>query len=95
MDCRFRDLPDFQSSEARLMTASAAPYMRQHMFWHQHSTSYKENLSANDTAWIVNPWLGNTRITEHNTRSIYGRPNLSLIVSRNSGNRANPENDSP
>ena len=24
MDCPFRDLPDFQSSEARLMTASAA-----------------------------------------------------------------------
>ena len=24
MDCHFRDLPDFQSSEARLMTASAA-----------------------------------------------------------------------
>ena len=23
MDCHFRDLPDFQSSEARLMTASA------------------------------------------------------------------------
>ena len=39
--------------------------------------------------------LGNTRITEHNTRSIYGRPKLSLIVPRNSGNRANPENDSP
>ena len=24
MDCHYRDLPDFQSSEARLMTASAA-----------------------------------------------------------------------
>ena len=23
MDCHFRDLPDFQSSEARLMTVSA------------------------------------------------------------------------
>ena len=39
--------------------------------------------------------LGNTLITEHNTRSIYGRPKLSLIVPRNSGNRANPKNDSP
>ena len=36
MDSHFRDLPDFQSSEARLMTASAA------------HTSYKEIVSAND-----------------------------------------------
>ena len=44
---------------------------------------------------VVCKSMGNTRITEHNTRSIYGRPKLSLIVPRNSGNRANPENDSP
>ena len=53
----------------------------------QHIPAFNQlqrNLSAN-----------NTRITEHNTRSIYGRPKLSLIVPRNSGNRANPENDSP
>ena len=63
MDCHFWDLLDFQSSEARLMTAKSL--------------------------------LGNTRITEHNTCPIYGRPKLSLIVPRNSGNRSNPENDSP
>ena len=39
--------------------------------------------------------LGNTWITEHNTRSNYGRPKLSLAVPRNSGNQANPKNDSP
>ena len=44
---------------------------------------------------VVCKSMGNTRITEHNTRSIYGRPKLSLIVPRNSGNRANPDNDSP
>ena len=61
---------------------------------YQHSTSYKE-ISLSMTCLDCKSLLGNTRITEHNTRSIYGRPKLSLIVPRNSGNRANPENDSP
>ena len=60
----------------------------------QHSTSYKE-ISVPMTCLDCKSLLGNTRITEHNTRSICGRPKLSLIVPRNSGNRANPENDSP
>ena len=38
MDCHFWDLPDFQSSEARLMTASAASTFNQ----------LQRNLSAND-----------------------------------------------
>ena len=69
---------------------------------YQHSTSYKEisvpmmcldckSLLGN----VACKSMGNTRITEHNTQSIYGRPKLSLIVPWNSGNRANPENDSP
>ena len=61
---------------------------------YQHSTSYKE-ISVPMTCLDCKSLLGNTRITEHNTRSIYGRPKLSLIVLWNSGNRANPENDSP
>ena len=69
-------------------------YMRQHMCWRHHSTSYKET-SVPMTCLDCKSLLGNRRITEHNTRSIYGRPELSLIVPRNSGNRANPENDSP
>ena len=59
---------------------------------YQHSTSYKEipvpmtcldckSLLGN----VVCKSMGNTRITEHNTRPIYGRPKLSLIVPRNSG----------
>ena len=90
MDCHFRDLPDFQSSEARLMTASAVHAPTQY----QHSTSYKE-ISVPMTCLDCKSLLGKTRITEHNTRSIYGRPQLSLIVPRKSGNRENPENDSP
>ena len=53
------------------------------------------NVSFSSTCLDCKSLLCNTRITEHNTRSIYGRPKLSLIVPRNSGNRANPENDSP
>ena len=98
MDCHFRDLPDFQSSEARLMAASAA-----HAPAH---TSIQPATKKSQCQWtcldcksllgnVVCKSMGNTRITEHNTRSIYGRPKLSLIVPRNSGNRANPENDSP
>ena len=69
---------------------------------YQHSTSYKE-ISVPMTCLdcksllgnVVCKSMGNTQITEHNTLSIYGRPKLSLIVPRNSGNRANPENDNP
>ena len=69
---------------------------------YQHSTNYKE-ISVPMTCLdcksllgnVVCKSMGNTRITEHNTLSIYGRPKLSLIVPRISGNRANPENDSP
>ena len=53
MDCHFRDLPDFQSSEARLMTASAAHAPTQHI---PAFNQLQRNLSANDVpAWIVNP----------------------------------------
>ena len=52
---------------------------------YQHSTSYRE-ISVPMTCLDCKYLLGNTRITEHNTRSIYGRPKLSLIVPRNSGN---------
>ena len=69
---------------------------------YQHSTSYKEisvPMTCLDCKSLLGnaicKSMGNSRITEHNTRSIYGRPKLSLIVPRNSGNRANPENDSP
>ena len=57
-------------------------------------TSYKE-ISVPMTCLDCKSLLGNARITEHNTRSIYGRLKLSLIVLQNSGNRENPENDSP
>ena len=69
---------------------------------YQHSKCYKE-ISVPLT-WldckslldnVVCKSMDNTRVTEHNTRSIYGQPKLSLIVPQNSGNRANPENDSP
>ena len=97
MYCNFRDLPDFQSSEARLMTASAA-----HAPTHtsiQTATKISVPMTCLDCKSllgnVVCRSMGNTRITEHNTRSIYGRPKLSLIVPQNSGNRANPENDSP
>ena len=40
------------------------------------------------------PWQYTDHRTQY-THSIYGRPKLSLIVPRNPGNRANPENDSP
>ena len=56
MDCHFRDLPDFQSSEARLMTASAASTC-----WRQHSTSYK-GISVPMTCLDCKSLLGNTWI---------------------------------
>ena len=90
MDRHFRDLPDFQSSRGTINDSFSSTCAKTY----QHSTSYKE-ISVPITCLDCKSLLGNTRITEHNTRSIYGRPKLSLIVSRNSGNRANPENDSP
>ena len=90
----FRDLPDFQSSEAWLMTASAASTCTNTCVGASIQPSYKE-ISVPMTCMDWKSLLGNTRITEHNTRSIYGGPKLSLIVPQNSGNRANPENDSP
>ena len=88
MDCHFWDLPYFQSSEARLMTAAAA---------HAHTSiqpaTYKEISVPMMMCLDCKYLLGNTRITEHNTRSIYGRPKLSFIVPRNSGNWANPKKD--
>ena len=73
MDCNFRDLPDFQSSEARLMTASRSTCANTY----QHSSSYKE-ISVPMTCLDCKYLLGNTRITEHNTRSIYGRPKSTV-----------------
>ena len=91
----FARLPEFRSTINDSISSTCANT-------YQHSTSYKEisvlmtcldckSLLGN----VVCKSMGNTRITEHNTQSIYGRPKLSLIVPRNSGNRANPENDSP
>ena len=62
---------------------------------YQHSTSYKEISVPMTCLDCKSLFIGNTLIIEHNTRSIYGWPKLSLIVPRNSGNQANPENDSP
>ena len=45
MDCHFRDLPDFQSSEARLMTALAARAPTHIPAFNQLQ---KKNISAND-----------------------------------------------
>ena len=78
MDCHFRDLPDFQSSEARLMTASAASTCANTCAGASIQPATKKS-QCQWRAWIVKSLLGNTRITEHNTRSIYGRPKLSLI----------------
>ena len=44
---------------------------------YQHSTSYKE-ISVTMTCLDCKSLLGNTRITEHNTRSIYGWPKLKI-----------------
>ena len=87
----FARFPEFRGT---FNDSFSSKYMRQHMCWRQHSTSYKE-ISVPMTCLDCKSLLGNSQITEHNTRSIYGRPKLSLIVPRNSGNRANPENDSP
>ena len=66
MDCHFRDLPDFQSSEARLMTASAVHKLSEYC----PGTSLALRFLCS--------WL-NVLLK------------LSLIVPRNSGNRANPD----
>ena len=82
------------SSEARLMTASAASSCCQHMCWRQHSTSYKE-ISVPMTCLACKSLLGITRITEHNTRSIYGRPKLSLNRASELWKSGKSRNDSP
>ena len=90
----FARFPEFRGT---INDSFSSKYMLQNTCWRQHSTSYKE-ISVPMTCLDCTSLLGNSRITEHNTRSgrsIYGRPKLSLIVPRNSGNRANPENDSP
>ena len=54
---------------------------------YQHSTSYKE-ISVPMTCLdcksllgnVVCMSMGNTRVTEHNTRPFFGRPKLSLIL---------------
>ena len=56
---------------------------------YQHSTSYKE-ISVPMTCLdctsllgnVVCKSMGNTRITEHNTRSIYGRPKAEAVINR-------------
>ena len=85
----FARFPEFRGTINDSFSSTCA-----NTYMYQHSTSYKE-ISVPMTCLDCKSLLGNTRITEHNTRSIYGRPKLSLIVPRNSGNRANPENDSP
>ena len=50
MDCYCRDLPDFQSSEARLMTASAA-----HAPTHTSIQPATKKSQCQWRAWIVNP----------------------------------------
>ena len=87
----FARFPEFRGT---INDSFSSRYMLQNMCWRQHSTSYKE-ISVPMMCLDCKSLLGNSRITEHNTRSIYGWPKLSLIVSRNSGNQANPENDSP
>ena len=75
------------------MTAAAAHAHAHTSIQPATCTCYKEISVPMMTCLDCKYLLGNTRITEHNTRSIYGRPKLSFIVPRNSGNRANPEND--
>ena len=50
MDCHFRNLPDFQSFEARLMTASAA-----HAPTHASIQPATKKSQCQWRAWIVNP----------------------------------------
>ena len=91
----FSGFARFPEVRGTINDSFSSKYMCQHMCWLQHSTSYKE-ISVPMTCLDCKSLLGNTWITEHSdTRSIYGRPKLSLIVPQNSGNRANPENDSP
>ena len=48
---------------------------------YQHSTSYK-GISVPMTCLDCKSLLGNTRITEHNTRSIYGWPTITVDQSK-------------
>ena len=90
----FSGFARFQEFRGTINDSFSSKYMRQHMCWRQHSTSYKE-ISVPMPCLDRKSLLGNTRITEHNTRSIHGRPKLSLIVPLNSGNQANHKNYSP
>ena len=80
MDCHFRDNDSFSSTCANT---------------YQYSTSYKE-ISVPMTCLDCKSLLGNTRITEHTILAQFmDGGSCHLIVPRNSGNLANPENDSP
>ena len=74
----FARFPEFRGT---INDSFSSKYVRQHMCWRQHSTSYKE-ISVPMTCLDCKSLLGNTRITEHNTRSIYGRPKLSSKVQK-------------
>ena len=81
MDCHFQNLPEFRGTIIDSFSSTCANT-------YQHSTSYKE-IPVPMTCLDCKSLFGNIRITEHNPRSIYGRPRLSLIVPLNSGNRFN------
>ena len=55
MDCRFRDLTDFQSSEARLMTASAVHKLSEYIVFSDPCTAKELVFEA--------PWYCLTRFT--------------------------------
>ena len=55
MDCHFRDLPDFQSSVARLITASAA-----HAPTHTSIQPARKEISVPMTCLDCKSLLGNT-----------------------------------
>ena len=61
MDCYFGDLPDFQSFEARLMTASAA-----HAPTHTSIQPATKKYQCQWRAWIINPC--NRQYTDHWTQ---------------------------
>ena len=90
MDCHFRDLPDFQSSEARLMTASAVHKLSEYCV--QRSVYCLTRIYNPGTSLPLRflcSWLNAGMCWRHVLLK------LSLIMPRNSGNQANPENDSP
>ena len=94
MDCHFRNLPDFQSSEARLMTASAVHKLSEYCVqWSVYCLTRTYNPGTSLALRFLCSWLN----TGTNTcwRMYLLLMKLSLIVPGNSWNRANPENDSP